>query len=103
MINSLRTLLGIRTKRQPLPITSAPRPGASIVKGDYRIKTNQPCDGELWDWLLLMGWRVSSVRNDRRGYQEMPADTITRLKAASIESRSAVLDALSAKASRQAA
>lgn len=102
MKDFLRTVLGIRKKRRSLPVTSTPRPGASLIRNGDKIKLNQPCDDELWDWLLLMGWRVCAVRNDRRRYRLLPADAIRRLKAASVDTRGDVLDGLIAEAKEAA-
>lgn len=92
MKNFLRTLFGIRAKRKALPITPAPQPGASIVRNGYKIKVTQPCSNDLWDWLLLSGWRVT-IRNDRRACTMLPEETFARLSAAPAASRETVLAA----------
>ena len=94
MIDSLRTLFGIRKQRRGLPSTPVPQPGSSIVRNGYKIKLAQPCNPELWDWLLLVGWRVNPVRNDRRAYQNLPADAIRQLNAAGVENRAKVHEKL---------
>ena len=58
------------------------------------MKLSQSCDDEMWDWLLLLGWRASSVRNDRRKYIVLPLDTFSRLKAANANDRARILESL---------
>ncbi len=72
----------------------APKIGASIVRDGVKIKLAQSCDDEVWEWLVLCGWRVCSVRNDRRHYVQLPMDAITRLKAASVSERDSVMEEL---------
>lgn len=94
MKNFIRNLFGIRKKRKALPVTPPPKVGASIIRNGAKIKVVQPCDYELWDWLLLMGWRVNPVRNDRRTYANLPRDTIAKLRNAGVEQRGRVLEQL---------
>ena len=94
MKNFLRNLFGIRQQRRSLPVTMAPKIGASIVRDGVKIKLAQSCDDEVWEWLVLCGWRVCSVRNDRRHYVQLPLDAITRLKAASVSERDSVMEEL---------
>lgn len=94
MKDFFRNLFGIRQKRKGLPITPPPKVGASIIRNGVRIKVVQPCDAELWDWLLLMGWRVNPVRNDRRAYTNLPKETINRLRTAGSTQRGRVLEEL---------
>lgn len=102
MKNFLRTLFGIRKKRAPLPITPPPKVGASIVRHGYRIKVTQPCRPDLWDWLLLSGWRAIPVRHDRRSSIVLPEETIPQLNLASTEERQRILDNLVGSARRSA-
>ncbi len=102
MKNFFRTLLGIRTKRQPLPITPPPKVGASIVRNGYRIKVTQPCRSDLWDWLLLSGWRAIPVRHDRRASIVLPEETIPQLNVASTEDRQRLLETLVSSARKTA-
>ncbi|MDO6384835.1 MULTISPECIES: hypothetical protein [Uliginosibacterium] len=103
MKSFFRTLFGIRTKRRALPVTPAPQVGAYITRNGYKIKVTQPCSVELWDWLLLAGWRVIPVRNDRRASVRLPDEAMPLLGAASIEQRQRVLDGFmaSVRSSRQ--
>ena len=100
MFDLLRTLFGIRQKRRSLPATPRPQVGASIVRNGFKIKVSQPCDPDLWDWLLLAGWRVNPVRHDRRRTINLPHDALARLNAAGIERRAKVHDDLLRATSR---
>lgn len=94
MRDFFRNLFGIRKKRKGLPVTPPPKVGASIIRNGARMKIVQPCDSELWDWLLLMGWRVNPVRNDRRSYLNLPKDALGRLRTASVDQRGRILEEL---------
>lgn len=98
MKDFFRTLFGIRTKRRAPPITSLPQVGASIVRHGYKIKLTQPCRPDLWDWLLLSGWRATPVVHDRRAYILLPEDTIIRLNPATQEEREQILRSLMSSA-----
>jgi hypothetical protein len=90
MINFLRTLLGIRKKRQPLPISPRPPLGATIVRRSVKMTVTEPLNEEVWDWMLLSGWRVSAVRNDRRKSVDLPSEALKRLLAAEPDKRAEV-------------
>ena len=94
MIDFFRTLFGIRKKRKALPATESPQIGATIVRRNVKIKVSQPCDPELWDWMLLSGWRVNPVRNDRRVCVSLPRDAIDQLNAAGVGKWARVHDRL---------
>lgn len=101
MVDFLRTLFGIRKRRKALPMTPTPQIGATIVRNGVKLKVTKSCDPELWEWLLLSGWRVNPVRNDRRTYVSLPKDALSQLHAAGIEKREMVheklLDAVGAE------
>ncbi len=46
------------------------------------MKVTQPLQQDLWDWLVLMGWREAKVRPDRRRYKRLPDTAIERLVSA---------------------
>jgi hypothetical protein len=94
MKNFFRTLFGIRAKRKALPITPPPKIGANIIRNGYRIKVTQSCRPDLWDWLLLAGWRASPVRHERRACITLPEETIYQLNAAPVEHREKILGAV---------
>lgn len=94
MNDFLRNLFGIRQKRSLPPVTASPPIGASIVRQGVKIKISHPCSDELWEWLLLSGWRVNPVRNDRRKGLVLPRDAIRLLSAAKVDERGKVLETL---------
>lgn len=94
MIDFFRTLFGIRKKRKLLPATARPQIGATIVRRNVKIKVSQPCDPALWDWMLLSGWRVNPMRNDRRVCVSLPRDAIDQLNAAGVDKWAKVHDRL---------
>jgi hypothetical protein len=66
MKDLLRNLLSIRQKRKPAPVGPLPQVGSTILRGEVKMAVNQPLPRELWDWLVLSGWRNMPVKNDRR-------------------------------------
>lgn len=90
MKDLIRTLLGIRKKRQPLPASSRPPVGVSIVRRGVKMNVTHPIDAELWDWLLLSGWRVNLMRNDRRRRVALRSNALSDLIAAGSEKRAKV-------------
>ena len=88
MIDFFRTLLKIRTRRRPLSTKPRPQVGSIIVRGNVRIRVSQPIHPDLWDWMLLSGWRVNTYRKDRRRYQTLPDAVLSELVAAPPQNRS---------------
>jgi len=88
VIDFFRNLLKIRKKRRPLPTGPRPQVGSIIVRKMTRIRVSQPIPPDLWDWLLLSGWRVNTFRNDRRRYRTLPDGVLSQLAAAAPERRS---------------
>lgn len=43
---------------------------------------------ELWHWLMVEGWRVSTYQNDRRAYTRMPENAVGQLMQTSNAERS---------------
>jgi hypothetical protein len=87
MLDLIRTLFRIRKKRRALPSSASPKIGSTIVRNNLKIKLSQPLDPELWSWLQLSGWRVNTVRNDRRAYVALSEDALARLIAAPPDQR----------------
>lgn len=88
MINFFRNLLKIRKKRRPLPSGPRPQVGSIIVRRSLRIRVSQPIHPDLWDWLMLSGWRVNTYKNDRRRYHTLPSGVLSQLAAVAPEHRS---------------
>lgn len=79
LIDRTRTMMGVRTQRQLLPVHGKPSLGGSIVKDRFRIRLKHPIDDELWTWLCDMGWRAMPVNNNRRKYTIVPERIFERL------------------------
>lgn len=88
MNDFFRNLFKIRTKRRALPSGPRPQVGSIIVRKTMRIRVTQPISSDLWDWLLLSGWRVNTFKNDRRHYRTLPDGVLVQLAAATPEHRS---------------
>ncbi len=90
MRDFLRTLFGVRKKRRPFP--SGPRPGvgAVIVRRELCMKVTQAIEPELWEWLMLSGWRVNAMRNERRRFVSLPTTALSLLIAAGADKRAKV-------------
>ena len=79
MKNLIRNLLSIRQKRKPAPVGPLPQVGADLIRGTVKMKVTHPVPRELWDWLVLSGWRNVPVKNDRRSYQWLPDAALKEL------------------------
>ena len=79
MKDLFRTLLSIRQKRQPPPVGPLPPVGATIIRGQVKMPITQPVPRELWDWLVLSGWRNMPVKKDRRQGLTVPEGALQQL------------------------
>ena len=75
----IRNALSIRQPRRPAPVGSLPPVGALILRGPVKMLVTHPLPAELWDWLVLSGWRNLPVKNDRRKSMELPAGALLEL------------------------
>lgn len=66
MKDLFRTLLSIRRQRRPAPVGPLPEEGTCIVRGPVKMAITHAVSPELWDWLVLSGWRNLPVKTDRR-------------------------------------
>lgn len=66
MKDLLRNLLSIRQQRRAPPVGPLPAVGSFILRGPVKMAITQPVPRELWDWLVLSGWRNLPVKTDRR-------------------------------------
>lgn len=90
LIDRVRTMVGVRTKRQVAPAHSKPSLGGSIVKDRFRIRLKHPIDDELWAWLCDMGWRAMPIHNNRRKYVVVSEKAFDKLMRAEPSMRSAI-------------
>lgn len=81
MKDFIRTLFGIRQKRKSLPPSQIPANRATLIRGGVKMTVNTQIRADLWDWLMLSGWRVNTFRNDRRKYSQMPDNALQQLMA----------------------
>ena len=75
----IRTMMGVRAKRQLLPAHGKPSLGGSIVKDRFRIRLKHPIDDAMWNWLCEMGWRAMPVNDNRRKYTIVSERAFERL------------------------
>jgi len=40
--------------------------GSTIIRGPIKMAITHEVPPEVWDWLVLSGWRNMPVKNDRR-------------------------------------
>jgi len=57
----------------------APSPGGAIIRGQVKMVVTQPIPDDLWQWMLLSGWRPVPVRIDRRKCQKLPDHALREL------------------------
>ena len=79
MKDMFRTLLSIRQKRKPAHVGPLPAVGTVILRGQVKMAVTHPLPRELWDWLVLSGWRNLPVKNDRRKGLRLPEGALKEL------------------------
>ena len=66
--------------------------------GSLKMQVTDPMPRELWDWMVLSGWRNVPVAKDRRQSVDLPARTLKDL----IDAAPTERDALHARILRSA-
>lgn len=79
MKDLLRTVFSIRQQRRAPPAGPVPPEGAFIIRKDVKMAINQPIPRDLWNWMVLSGWRTIPVKKDRRKCMELPAGALLEL------------------------
>lgn len=79
VINTIRTLMGIRRPRRIAPVGPQPPMGSNIVNGPLRIRLKYPITPEQWYWLSAKGWRTVDMRHDRRQYETVSDQSVLDL------------------------
>ena len=79
VIDSVRTMLGMRRPRAVPPPGPKPHLGARIVNDDVRITVQAGLTDATWHWLVLNGWREDTFPNDRRHYREVPPSLVAQI------------------------
>ena len=90
MKNLVRNLLSIRKQRRAPPAGGLPKIGAVVTLGELRMKVNIAITDELWNWMVLSGWRKVPVKNDRRKCIDLPLNTLPLLADAAESQRDAL-------------
>lgn len=98
----LRNLLSIRQKRQSHSSKGAPKVGGAIICEGVTMRVTTPMPQELWEWMVLSGWRHIPVANDRRATIELPEDALAQLVRAAPTERNSVHARLLLAAKQQA-
>ena len=75
----IRNALSIRQPRRPAPVGSLPPVGALIMRGPVKMLVTHPLPAELWDCLVLSGWRNMPVKEDRRKGMQLPEGALKAL------------------------
>lgn len=75
----IRNALSIRQPRRPASVGSLPPVGALIMRGPVKMLVTHPLSAELWDWLVLSGWRNTPVKDDRRKGMRLPEGALKAL------------------------
>jgi len=86
----LRTALSIRQPRRPAPVGPLPAVGSDILRGSLKMAVTHPIADELWDWLVLSGWRNLPVETDRRRGMRLPDEALKTLMDADPQERNQV-------------
>lgn len=79
MIDTLRTLVGIRKERLLPPPGERPLTGSHIVHDGLRIHLKMPITTEQWLWLAEKGWRKIDMRTNRRHYGKVDDKLVHKL------------------------
>ena len=79
MLDTLRTLAGIRKERRLPPPGAHPQTGSNIVFDSLRIHLKHPITVEQWVWLAERGWRTIDMRTNRRQYLKVDEQLVFRL------------------------
>lgn len=90
MKDLIRTIFSIRQDRRPVPVGHLPVAGAVILRGALKMLVTQPVPSELWDWLVLSGWRNMPVKTDRRKGMRLPDEALKTLIDADPQERNQV-------------
>lgn len=79
MKDLIRTILSIRQKRRPAPVGPLPVVGTVVLRGQVKMAVTHSVSGDLWDWLVLSGWRNMPVKTDRRKGMRLPEGALKAL------------------------
>jgi len=78
-------------ERRRLPRAGKPPAiNAYIAKQQTTMKITAPVNQELWDWLVLMGWREFEIKSNRRKIRRLDDRVFSKLAQADQQDREAI-------------
>jgi hypothetical protein len=77
--DAARTLFKVRVKRKVPTSKQFPKSGSFIVRAEAQMMVTVDLTEELWEWLVLQGWRANSFPRDRRQYAQWPTNSMAIL------------------------
>jgi len=82
-------------ERRRLPAAGrCPKVGANICRRNMVMSVTDPLQQDLWDWLVLMGWREANMKPERRRYRRLPDSALKILISTDRAEREAVYQEL---------
>jgi hypothetical protein len=94
MFVALKTMIfgGKPAKERRCLVRAGKRPAVNvyITKQQIAIKLTEPITAELWDWLVLMGWREVDIQSNRRKITRLHDETFSKLANARHDEREAI-------------
>jgi hypothetical protein len=67
-------------ERRRLPSAGrCPDVGTKICRRNMVMTVTDPLQKDLWDWLVLMGWREATAKPERRHYRRLPETAMRTL------------------------
>lgn len=97
----MRNLLSIRQNRRAPSAKGAPKIGSAIILDGVTMQITEPVPKELWEWMVLSGWRNVPVANDRRATTQLAPEALAQLIRAPAADRNSVHASLLLTAQKQ--
>ena len=77
--DAARTLFKVRVKRKAPTSKQFPKTGSFIVRANAQMLVTLDLSEDLWEWLILQGWRANSFPRERRQYALWPINSMAIL------------------------
>ncbi|BCM24628.1 hypothetical protein [Methyloradius palustris] len=94
MFDALKTLVfggkPAKERRHMPRVGKPPAINAYIAKQQTAMKITAPVTQELWDWLILMGWREIEIKSNRRKIRRLDDRVFSKLAQANQQDREAI-------------
>ena len=84
-------LLSRKKEQQRRRDASKPAIGATLCCAGLRMTVQAGLSEDLWRWLVKLGWRELSPRENRLNFKPLPTNLVTRLFDSAPEDRERVL------------